>query len=399
MPGPFAITDRVTLGIKPEAVFGTIPVAGNYYLLRIMQENLKYSPKFVQSQELTGDRQIRDLILVDADAAGDIGSEMSYGEHDFLMAAALGGIWGNYAGTNGDTGVITVTITLANTITASAGTPFTNMAVGQWFRMSGMVNAQNNNLFQVVTVAPTVITTAAAALVNEVATATAKVQAARLVNSTNVITFVPERKNTDLTQFEAFRGMGVNNMAMAFKLGSILQNTFSMIGKDAMAMQATTRLPGTPTASQTGAVMNSVNNVSNIYEGGALLTSTYLQSLDVKSNGNLRALKALANLGAVGLNLGELDVEVSFTGYLADSSIYNKYINGTPTSFSVRLTDSIGQAYVLTFPYAKYQDASRPTGGKNQDVILSANLQVLKDPVSGVSMVIDRCGAAITPWA
>lgn len=399
MPGPFAISDRVTVGVKPEAVFGTIGGAGNYYLLRLISESLKYEPKTVQSQELTGDRQIRDLIIVDADASGDVGAEFSYGEHDFLMAAALGGVWGNYAGTNGDTGVITVTITLANTITASAGTPFQNLTPGQWFRMSGMVNAQNNNLFQVVTATPTIITTAAAALVNEAATATAKVQAARVINGTTLTTFDIERKNVDLTQFECFRGLGVNMLAIAYKTASILQSTFSLMGKDSKPMQGTTSLPGAATPSQTGAVMNAVNNVSNIYEGGALLTSTYLQSLDIKTNANLRALKAIGNLGAVALALGELDVQVSFAGYLADSTIYNKFINNTATSLSLRMTDSTGQAYVVTFPYGKYASATRPTGGKNQDVILSATFQALKDPVSGVTMVIDRCGAAIVPWA
>lgn len=399
MPGPFAISDRVVLAVKPEAVFGTIPVAGNNYLLRFMSESLTYGVKTVQSAEITGDRQIRDLIAVDADVTGDLGFELQYGEHDPLLAYALAGTFGNLAGTTGDTGVITVTVTLANTITASAGTPFQNLAVGQWFRLSGMVNAQNNNLFQVVTIAPTIITVAAAALINETATATAKVQASRLINGSTLTTFDVERKNSDLNLLECFRGNCVNGVDLSLKIGAIMQGTAHVMGKDAMPMQGTTRLPGTPTPSLTNAVMNAVSNVSNIYEGGALLTSTYLQSLDIKTNANIRSLKAIGNFGAVAMNLGQFDVQVSFTGYLADSTIYNKFINGTATSLSFRLTDSVGNAYVVTIPYGKYQTATRPTGGKNQDVILSATIQALKDPVTGVSMIIDRCGVAVTALA
>lgn len=399
MPGPFAISDRVTLALKPEATFGVIPGAGNNYQLRFMSESLNYAVKTVQSAEITGDRQIRDLIVADADVTGDLGFEFQYGEHDPLLANALAGTFGNLAGTTGDTGAITVTVTLANTITASAGTPFQNLAVGQWFRLSGMINAQNNNLFQVVTVAPTIITVAAAALVNEAGTATAKVQAARLINGSTLTTFDVERKNGDLTLFECFRGIATNALALSLKTGSILQGTASVMGKDALPMQATTRLPGTATPSLTNTVMNSVSNVSNIYEGGVLLVNTYLQTLDLKTNANIRALKAIGNFGAVAMNLGQLDVAVSFTGYLADSTIYNKFINNTATSFSFRLTDSAGNAYVITFPYGKYQTATRPTGGKNQDVILSGSIQALKDPVTGVTMIVDRCGAAVTALA
>ncbi len=400
MPGPFAISDRVTLGFKPEAAgaYAVIAATGNNYALRFMTESMKLNLKTIQSQEITGDRQVRDVIPVDLDSGGDIGTEWSYGEYDTLLAYSLGSVFANFAGTTGDTGVFTATITLANTLTASAGTPFQNLVPGQWFRLSGMINAQNNGVFQIVTVTPTIITTIAAALVNEAGTATAKVQAGRCTNGIQVPTFTMERKNGDLTQFEALRGCAINNLAIAYKTGSILTATFSMMGKDAKPMQGTTSLPGTITPSLTNTVMNAVSNVGFITEGGTLLTSTYFQSLDIKINTNLRMLKAIGNLGPVALQVGDFDAEISFTGYLADASLYNKYLTNAVTSLSLRMTDSQGQAYIITFPYGKYQTAQRPTGGKNQDIILGATFQALKDPVTGVSMIIDRCGAAVTAW-
>lgn len=399
MPGPFAISDRVTLGFKPElsTAYGVIVATGNNYALRFMSETMKANLKTVQSMEITGDRQVRDVIPVDLDTGGDIAAEWSYGEYDQLLSYALGSTFGNLAGTTGDTGVITVTISAVNTITASAGTPFLNMVPGQWFRMSGMVNAANNNIFQIATVTSTVITTAAT-LINEVATATAKFQAGRCSNGISVPTFTMERKNGDLTQFEALRGCAVSNLAIAYKAGAIVSTTFTLMGKNAAPMQGTTNLPGTITPSLANTVMNAVSNVGFITEGGAPLTSTYFQSLDIKIATNLRMLKGIGNLGPVALQVGDFDAEITFAGYLADASLYNKYLNNTPTSLSLRMTDAAGQAYILTFPYGKYQTAQRPTGGKNQDIILGANFQALKDPVTGVSLIIDRCGAAVTAW-
>jgi hypothetical protein len=219
-----------------------------------------------------------------------------------------------------------------------------------------------------------------------------------LVNGVTVRSFDIERKNADITQFECFRGVAVSNLAWAYKLGSIIGLTISVMGKDAQVMQATTRLPGTVQASQAGTVMNAVSNLSLITEGGALLSNTYLQSLDEKINPNLRPLKAIGNLGAIGMQYGDFDAQISFSVYLADAALYNKYIASTPTSLRYMKTDAAGNSYVVTYPYGKYQTADRSTGGKNADVLLKMMFQALKDPVTGVSMIIDRCGTAVPAW-
>jgi hypothetical protein len=145
--------------------------------------------------------------------------------------------------------------------------------------------------------------------------------------------------------------------------------------------------------------MNAVSNLGTIMEGGALLTSTYVRSFTQNVMNNVEMLKAVGNLGPVDFRLGEFNVQLQLELFLADATLYNKFINNTGSSFSYRLTDVAGNAYVVTLPSADYTTGERPNPGRNNSVILTLGVEGLRDPTTGYAMIIDRCGAAITPWA
>src|SRR3990167_1374915 len=157
-----ATSNRAKIRYALEAIFGTPPATLSNEL-RITGESLAYSIKTDTSKEIRSDRQITDQILVGADASGDINFELSYKEYDKFFESALQSAW---LGMNDVTG-ITATITLANTLTASAGTPFAGIVAGQKVRFSGWATVANNAELTVVTASPTVLTFAASALTNE----------------------------------------------------------------------------------------------------------------------------------------------------------------------------------------------------------------------------------------
>jgi hypothetical protein len=148
------ISDLELLRVKPEAAtvagFGIIVATGNFYNLRITDEDLVYDLATAESQELGGDRQVIDQVIVGAGVSGGIGYEPSYGEHDWLQEAALANPVGNVVGTNGE-GTGTATFT-ATGVTVSAGTPFAAVEVGQWIRTPNAAVTGNRKLAQVVTV-------------------------------------------------------------------------------------------------------------------------------------------------------------------------------------------------------------------------------------------------------
>lgn len=396
---PLAQSDRELLSFKPEATFGTVAGTGNHYALRMTGEQLKYNVVTAKSNELRNARGVADLIVVDADAGGSVPAEFSYGEYDSLIAAALATAPSNVVGTNGAT---TGTATFSATgMTYSAGAPFSACESGQWIRVSGAVNTGNNKLVQITGIlgTGTGISVSSGTFTAETGTANVVAQGARFKNGTTKLSFSVERRNQDLSAaYECFRGQVVDKWSQQYRAGAVIGQTFDFMGKDALPMSTGSALPGTRTASLTNSIMNAVSHISNIYEGGSLLTSTYVRSLDLSTMNNVEMLKAIGNFGPVDFRLGEFNVELKAEIYLADATIYNKFINNTGSSFSYRMTDAAGNAYVVTLPNADYATGERPNPGRNNAIILNVTMQGLED-ASGNAIIIDRCGAAVTPWA
>jgi hypothetical protein len=338
-----AQSDRETIRLKPEASFGVVSSTGNHYALRANGEGLEYSLKTEKSKELRNSRGVADLILVDADAAGDIPTEFSYGEYDSLICAALCTAPSNVVGTNG---VATGTATFSSTgLTFAAGTSFAQVESGQYIRVTGAVNTGNNGIFGPATGllgGGTGIGFGTGTFTAETGTANVVVYGARYKNGTTKISHSIERLNNDLTgaRYEAFRGMVIDKWGMNWAPGSIVGQTLGFMGKDALPMSTGTALPGSLTASATNPIVNAVNQIGTIREGGAALSGTYCRGLSMQVSNNVEMLKALENLGAVDFRLGEFSVQLQMTLYLADATYYNKFINNTNTSFSWRVTDA-----------------------------------------------------------
>lgn len=396
-----AQSDRETVRFKPEATFGVVSSTGNHYALRLNAEQLEYNLKTEKSKELRNSRGVADLIVVDADAGGQIPSEFSYGEYDSLIAAALCTAPSNVVGTNG---VATGTATFSSTgVTFSAGTPFSAVESGQYVRVSGAVNTGNNGVFGPATGiigGGSGIGFGTGTFTAETGTANTVVYGARFKNGTTKITHTIERVNNDLTgaRFEAFRGQVLDKWSLGWQAGSIVDQKLDFMGKDALPMSTGTALPGTTTASATGPIVNSVNNIGTIREAGAVLANTYCKSLSLQVSNNVEMLKALENLGAVDFRLGEFSLQLQMTLYLADATYYNKFINNTNTNFSWRVTDSAGNIYMFTVPSMDYSTAKRPNPGRNNAILLELNAEGLEDSLGRV-LIIDRMGPAVVPWA
>ena len=86
--------NRVAIGIVQESTFGVTPSNPAFQSLRITgTPNLAYEPQTIVSNEIKSDRQIADLVLVGAQAGGDIGMEMSFAAFDTILEAALDRNW------------------------------------------------------------------------------------------------------------------------------------------------------------------------------------------------------------------------------------------------------------------------------------------------------------------
>lgn len=149
-------TNRVAIGIARESTFGTTPANPVFKALRTTSSALAAAPQTVTSNEIRGDRQVSDLILVGYQAGGDINQELSFRASDDAIEEALQGTWSNnpvIVNATADTEISDVSTT-ALTV-ASGGAAF---VAGMLALMSGFGTAANNKVARVASSTGTSIT-------------------------------------------------------------------------------------------------------------------------------------------------------------------------------------------------------------------------------------------------
>lgn len=399
---PTASSNRVALRYILESAFGTTPATGNPNNLRITGESLAFALQTESSKEIRSDRQVTDLVQVGASASGGLNFEMSYKEFDPLLEAVFMSSWTVY-GTNGVGTALALTIdSAAGTLTAgtapTGNDAFSNLAVGQFFRLAAPSDAADGAILRVASRTATAITVAAATPIpgtgSRPSVAGCTISTSRLANGATMRAFTIEKAMEDVNQFFAYRGMNASKLSMSFQSGSIVTGSLDFMGKDSLRSGSTT-LPGTPVQSATYDVVNAVSGVGNILENGSPLAGTFIKSLKFDLDNKLRGQDAIGVLGYAGIAPGTLAVSGEMEVYLADGSMYDKFINNTASSVIWTMKDNAGNGYAITMPKVKYADAKVQAGGLDQDVMLSMPFTALMDATTGKTVLLDRFGAAV----
>lgn len=147
-------TNRVKIARVREVTFGVTPASPAFKAIRTTgQPNLGATPTTVTSAEIRSDRQIKDQILVDTVAGGDLPGEMSFQSMDDDLEEALQGTWTNMPN---------AAVSALSTTTATIASGGASYKAGMLCLFSGFANATNNGIFPVVSnTGTTVVFTAA----------------------------------------------------------------------------------------------------------------------------------------------------------------------------------------------------------------------------------------------
>lgn len=385
-------------GLK-EVSWGVTP-ASALTDLRYTGEGLGFNIETITSSEIRSDRQISDLIQTGAEASGNMDFELSYGTYDAYIEGALGNLFSNLDSGDDDDGIIVSGTTVGNldfdldatlnTITLGSSVVH-NILQGQWIKLSGSTGDDGYHLVtgvsgQVITVEDITVTET----LDE--TDLAEIAGTMVRNGTTQMSWTLEKFFSDITQYISFTGMMVNSMALTMETDSILTGAFDFIGKDS-AIAGSSVGTGPNNAATTSQVMNAVSHLGSIREGGAPLTGTFISSMDLNVGANLRPQKAIGNLGAVAVGLGQLDVNGSISVYFEDAAFYNKYLNNTESSISYVIQDAAGNSYIITLPRIKYGEATVVSGGINSDVLAEMSYQAILDTATNCTIQIDKFAA------
>lgn len=375
--------NRVNLAYVEEATFGVTGSAPTFTDLRYTSESLGQDTNTTRSQEIRSDRQTPDVIRTNIQGAGDINFELSYGEYDPLFEAGLlsadwsapvtnTGTYGTHASNNSFTGTGCGIGIVAN----------------QWIRTSGFTTAANNGYFKVTAATSDEVTVAQTITNADAGDADEELEmGAQIVNGTELRWFSFEKEYLDLSNiFEVGVGNSIDQISLNVSTDAIITGSLSVLGKS-FSSGTSTAGDGSNTASQTGSVMNAIDNVSKVEEGGATYAIT---ALTQQLQNNLRARQQVGTLGAISIGTGTVAVSGTVQAYFNTAAVMDKYLNFTATNLAYVLLDAAGNAYVVDMPQVKYTNGRRVAGGINQDVIADMTFEAYRDSAEDVTIRIAR---------
>lgn len=402
-----ATTSRVQIRRIKEATFGVLPVTGNGGNLRVTGHSLKFDIKKESSKELRADRQIAGTVPVSAGNTGGFNFHMSYGEFDPEIESVLQGAWA-YFGTNGEGTTFTADFA-ATTITASAPTTgsslFTLLKKGQWFRLVAPTHANDGKLFRVSSsVAPTstVITVdASTVLTTGTAVALCKVQTSRISNDVVQTSYSYEVESPDVAQFFLFKGETPGKFTLNIAAAALIDGSMDFMGKNTVR-GTSTAFPGSTAASRAYEILSGASNVSQLWEGTAPLSSTFLKSVQLNFDNVQRAQEAIANFGYAGIGSGTVAVTGTIEAYFADGTLYDKFLSNAYTQIIVAMQDPSGNGYVITMPRVNLTSGTIVAGAKDQDLMAQFEFAGYSDDANAdatlrKTIFFDRVGAPLTP--
>ena len=187
--------------------------------------------------------------------------------------------------------------------------------------------------------------------------------------------------------FHVYKGMQPSGLSLSLSAGDMVTGAFSFLGKEATTASSKAA-SGAITAVNANPVMNAVNNVASLKEGG----STYgdkVMSLDLSIENNLRVRNAIGTLGATSIGLGQFVVTGSMSVYFASSAVYTKFLNGTDSSLEFQLNDGTNH-YTFLLPKVEYTAGNVTAGSTNADVMAEMEFQAKFDSSEACTLKITR---------
>lgn len=412
-------SNRTQARYKLEGLYPTnfgVPQAGNGQDVNMTGESLNYDIKTEMSKVLRSDRNIASHVQVGASAAGALNVEHQYRQYDWAYESILGNQFTVY-GTLGVSAAIASLTATSTTLTAGVATSgvdlWTTLHKGQWFSIipdaaaSAAVKAYlKSRAFKVsTTTAPTstIITVDAATPFDTAILASAltnaKISSSRLYTGTSMWSYTLEIAHTDINRFRVYTGMIPSKLNWKLGVGQIVSGSLDFMGKGMVTPVPTSTQMGTPVAALAFVSANATRGVFDVLEGGESVTvSTYIKSADITVDGSLRMQDAVGVFGAAGIASGTFKIGGTLEVYFADSTLYQKFIDGTPTSMTIPILDVDGNGYIYHFPNFIYASGKVNAGGLDQDNTLSMSFECDFDNVAtsatfGKSMAIFRVGA------
>lgn len=215
-----------------------------------------------------------------------------------------------------------------------------------------------------------------------------------LKNGVTQRSFSIQKQVADITAgfYETFVGCRFQSLSLSFTPGEFLTGSFGVVGKTSTI--STTPITGQTTSAEVTTIpLNCVNDITAITVDGVTSTEVY-QSMTIELTNNMRMLDAIGVLGPAEINPGSLDVTGNIELYFQNSTMYNRIINDTEFSMTIRAEDATGDYYIFRLPRIKLETAEITAGGLDQDMMVSCSYRATYDSTDQCTISIEKLDAA-----
>jgi hypothetical protein len=276
------------------------------------------------------------------------------------------------------------------TVTRASGSFLTDgFVVGQWVRLIGFTESDNNDIWEVTAVDALTLTLSDAdgVMATEAAAAGKAVFGGYLRDGTTKKSYLVEKLFEDIAAYITYRGMRVAKASggVTAKQKSMLK--FSLMGQKGVSSGSS--VAGGTSSANENPVFVAGANVGTIKEGGAAIAQA-VRELSWEIDNGLQEVAVVDSSAPSDITLGSSVVKGKVSIYLADRTHYNKFQDHTPSSLSYRQADRDGNVLIYTFPRTLYSNARPVATGRNGQVMLDADFQAVHDPTLGCQIQIDR---------
>ena len=360
---------RVQLTYVEESTRGTTPGTPSMKVLRTTSPSVNPEKDLLENAEVRGSRQESDVRHGATRVIGNVGFQLSRADYDDWIAYALAGTWAAPSPTT-----ITASATANEDLTFSEA-PYTVVAgsalpnSGDWIangyrpgmQITGasFVDTDANATFTIARIFTTSGANDTIEILETPPWGTGSKTAGNFTGAsgsrqcdvgTTLKTVSLERGFLDVTQFQVFKGVAINQMEFRATPTEMIGGTFTLLGMEPSPLTGTS-LDASPDAATDNNPFSAFEGA--LYEGGTLnaVVTELTFTLD-----NRRTLSSvLGSKYSPDVFEGTARLEGQITALFENATLLNKFINETESSLMFSLDDPNGtDKHTLYFPRIKY---------------------------------------------
>jgi len=377
-----AETNRFRMAYSAESTWAETPSSPTLIEIPITKQGVGVDKGTKRSNRIRNDYNPGKVSMVSIGVSGSWEYELEYSTFDVFFQHLLRG---NPTTQNISESTISF-VAATQTISDSGGDAFATCAAGQWIKLAGAYNSENNGLKRIVSVGSgggSIVVAGGTAIINEGAGATVTAKSSTLRNGVIKKSLLLEQQFLDVSEYIHHPGCRIVGGSLNVPSNDYMTGSFDIVGQKGTELSSS--IGASTTAASIKDPLVSAINVGTILMDGVAATVS-IKSISLNIAGNERTRPVVHSLYSNDFGLGSIIPSGSMEVYFENEIFYDMYRDHTAFSLSWRATDDDGNAMVFTLPEC-YLTTGKPDFGKDDDVVLPMGFEC-SDVTSGSSTYV-----------